>query len=533
LKSFQYFVNDEYDELIKLGGQNVPCFSKEKFEKKFPYQEDIRIVGEILDEQDQLSEIPADNGKAQRILNIADDSFSVKKYNTENRLFKFDKYYIQVSEDSFVVVLGSRVLPLLLLALVFLTVVLFISFMISNNGSDITHTQTDATTNATEQGGTKSTEDATKETKPDIEPIEKADFTVSGFVVCDGEKIADAIVTIVSGDSIIGQTLTDANGSFVLEDIPDGLYQLIIEKDSRRVTYGYIIQKDILNETFELPIGDVQAIVKSKNKFTPAISVNNLNEEAELLAADLEEGQELYLTLNVDVIDNPPEEEALLIRENSGEMTLTFFDMNLIKEVLAVSKDPIITQLYQTSNVLEIIVPYDSSKDLDTRVFRYHSGEVKVFDTLSDRPTGNFQDGTVFMTSSYICIYTNKFSTYAIGSASSNTVRKGDVVMSYSDKVTLSLETEKIAVQFALSSLSTHNALVQVQIKGKDNNYTIGKSGIVTPGMQVSRVDLLQDMKAYLKAGTYEGLLFVQYLDEKGNAMDTQASLPVTIFVKK
>ena len=71
-----------------------------------------------------------------------------------------------------------------------------------------------------------------------------------------------------------------------------------------------------------------------------------------------------------------------------------------------------------TTNLMEIIIPYDMTGKSNITVYRNHGGSTTAFRQLSTRPvSGAATDGTYYLdtTNHLIYVYTQKFSTYAIG----------------------------------------------------------------------------------------------------------------------
>ena len=75
-------------------------------------------------------------------------------------------------------------------------------------------------------------------------------------------------------------------------------------------------------------------------------------------------------------------------------------------------------EMSTTTNLMEIIIPYNMTGKSNITVYRNHNGSATAFRQLSTRPvSGAATDGTYYLdtTNHLIYVYTQKFSTYAIG----------------------------------------------------------------------------------------------------------------------
>ena len=72
-------------------------------------------------------------------------------------------------------------------------------------------------------------------------------------------------------------------------------------------------------------------------------------------------------------------------------------------------------QLTETSNVIELVIPFDFSGKTGIRLYRYHVGEAQALKESSNSESA--EDGTFRLDrqNGLIYVYTDKFSTYAIG----------------------------------------------------------------------------------------------------------------------
>ena len=98
------------------------------------------------------------------------------------------------------------------------------------------------------------------------------------------------------------------------------------------------------------------------------------------------------------------------------------------------------TEVDSTATVMEIVVPYSFKGKEFVTVYRYHDGAAGVLQESDTKADGTFR---LDRENGLICIYTNKFSTYAIGYTQcynlSGAVRYGR----YTGEITISLLDEQ------------------------------------------------------------------------------------------
>lgn len=104
----------------------------------------------------------------------------------------------------------------------------------------------------------------------------------------------------------------------------------------------------------------------------------------------------------------------------------------------------------------------------------------------------------------------------------------GAVSLSYGSNVSIILSNETAALLFANPAKSTKDMVVQVVIQ----DTVLVQSGRLTPGNQVTTLDLLEGAADMLSPGGYEGKLVVLYYDEdSGEKSIVNTEIPVTISV--
>lgn len=104
----------------------------------------------------------------------------------------------------------------------------------------------------------------------------------------------------------------------------------------------------------------------------------------------------------------------------------------------------------------------------------------------------------------------------------------GSVSLTYSRDVEIDLSEGKAKLLFANPSKSNQDMLLQIVIR----NTVILQSGLLSPGYQVTTLDLFDNAK--LSCGTYEGKFVVYYYQtETGEKAMLSTEIPLTITVKE
>lgn len=103
----------------------------------------------------------------------------------------------------------------------------------------------------------------------------------------------------------------------------------------------------------------------------------------------------------------------------------------------------------------------------------------------------------------------------------------GAVSLTYSKNVEIDLSERKVKLLFANPSKSNQDMMLQIVIE----DTVILQSGLISPGYQVTALDLDDDIK--LTNGTYDGEFIVYYYQkDTGEKAMLNTEIPLTITVK-
>ena len=107
----------------------------------------------------------------------------------------------------------------------------------------------------------------------------------------------------------------------------------------------------------------------------------------------------------------------------------------------------------------------------------------------------------------------------------------GAVSLSYSNKVSVDLNTKELTLYFQNPTKSTHNMVLEVIITQNDKEIIIAKSDMLPVGYAIYKLKLQDDIK--LLKGGYNGKFNILYYDEvtqEKAAVNTD--IPITIAVE-
>ena len=150
------------------------------------------------------------------------------------------------------------------------------------------------------------------------------------------------------------------------------------------------------------------------------VTVDGLGEVAE------EINKNIVLTIKVEAADaNDTEQTA--IKGQAGSRTLEFLDITLKDDGGNSVEVP-------QSTVLEIAIPFTVGNKQNITVYRHHNGTAAAFTALNTKPAADARtDATFYVDSANNCIYvyTNQFSTYAIGYTVPSSATAGSYTPTY------------------------------------------------------------------------------------------------------
>ena len=149
---------------------------------------------------------------------------------------------------------------------------------------------------------------------------------------------------------------------------------------------------------------DYTGTVSPEDGTVENVTADGLEEVAE------EVNKHIVLSVKVEAAASDDTEQTA-IKEQAGSRTLEFLDITLKDDGGNSVEVP-------QSTVLEIAIPFTVGNKQNITVYRHHNGTAAAFTALNTKPDADGRtDGTFYVDSenNKIYIYTNQFSTYAIG----------------------------------------------------------------------------------------------------------------------
>ena len=252
------------------------------------------------------------------------------------------------------------------------------------------------------------------------------DSTVSVKLVRGSTELQSDSVTISSG-----------TGTASFAGVPAGTYNIVVKQGDKTVTAAVVITTASENVTVTIPSTDTSSVLKVEEDARPVV-VDGLDAEAESKAQD---GSTVTVEMNVskqedqELSANATEEQRetqAAIESIKEEMDKTdplaaneereveYMNIDLTKTVTPSGGSGQKTPLTETTNVIAVLIPFDmTGKNIASlNLFRYHDGKATALAKHSGngKPTTTYADGSFYvdLLNSFIYLYTNQFSTYAI-----------------------------------------------------------------------------------------------------------------------
>lgn len=244
-------------------------------------------------------------------------------------------------------------------------------------------------------------------------------YGISGTVYAyDGATTASGVtVKLMKGDTQVASTTsaTDGTGKYSFTGIAPGVYNIVAEKDNTTQTTLVIVTNH--NETDKnvtLPQSKVNSKLTVNGADTPDVVAGGLDKEAAAVKAENSSATLVKVEMTVESKSSAavdPTDKTNIGTVASGK-TLEYLDIKVIKTV-----DGNEDAITKTENMMEIVIPYDMTGKSNITVYRNHSGSAAPFTQLNTLPGSGAADGTYYLdtVNHLIYVYTQKFSTYAIG----------------------------------------------------------------------------------------------------------------------
>ena len=279
---------------------------------------------------------------------------------------------------------------------------------------------------------------------------EKDWVTFSGTLYQDdGETaVSDAVVTLMKGNSKVDYVITAKDGKYEFI-VPAGVYSMVTEYGQNTSTSMVTLFSD-KNQDAEMHGGKTESYldVKSGGDSVFTVAVEGLGDEASYIrkAGNISDDINISVLMTVESKTAASALNAKAISSFAKNKSLVFFDANIEKTVGSTT-----TVLNETANVLEIAVPYKKAGKRGLSVYYCDGGGVRTLKESSSKKDGTYfadkENGVVY-------IYSNRFSTFAIGYTPYYKVQSNASLGSFKGTVTVTVTDEEGAAVLRLKNIA-------------------------------------------------------------------------------
>ena len=313
-------------------------------------------------------------------------------------------------------------------------------------------------------------------------------YKITGKVISEQEgKIT---VKLVQGNNTFGKTETNEANEFALNGVPAGTYNLVITqgeitKEITKTVAVIITDGDRDLGEITMPSGNSSSVIDVKSVETPAIVVGGLDELAE---NEIVEDRKVKVAIAIEAQNETQAGEAgeAIVKESRAQ-NAEFIDFTVTKAITNNGVEESVETMTETSNVLELIIPFNFSGKSGIKLHRFHNGEVQ---NLEQAKGEEVKDGTYTLDqkNGFIHVFTSKFSTYAItySNYSGSFVSDFEPVIKDTEHGTVTVEPQKAQAGKEIVITATPDAgykLAELTVKdasGKEIELTKNDDGTYT-----------------------------------------------------
>ena len=217
----------------------------------------------------------------------------------------------------------------------------------------------------------------------------------------NGTAAIGATVKLMKGATQTAEATTDAQGKYSFSGVAPGQYNLVATYDKKTSTTLVTVDSGDGKWDIKMPADGVGSVLELTGKNTPAVLVGGLDAEAEAKT----NGGPGKVIMTVESKKEAAAANAAAIKAAAKGKKLEYLEINIKKGTGGSTP-----ALLETTNLLTIIIPFNTTGKKDVAVYRYHNGQVDTLPTTADSSGEYFEKGTDSIT-----LHVKKFSTYAIG----------------------------------------------------------------------------------------------------------------------
>ena len=265
----------------------------------------------------------------------------------------------------------------------------------------------------------------------------------------DGTTALDGVtVTLVKGNQTVDSVITADGGKYQFT-VSAGVYNIIAEYETGSVTVLATVtektQKDII-----MPDGKTESALNigADDETYFGVAVGGLDAEASSVrkADNVANDKTVSVVMTVEQKVEETAANADLILSFAKNKSLKFIEIKVEKTI-----DSVTTVIDETINVLEIVVPYEKAGKKDIAVYRCHGNSVEELTRSDSKESGTF---SVDAENGLVYIYTNRFSTYAIGYTPYYSVNGAVLLGSFGGTATVTLLNDTDGTSFTFENVA-------------------------------------------------------------------------------
>ena len=302
-------------------------------------------------------------------------------------------------------------------------------------------------------------------------------------------------VTLCQGNTVLFTKITDASGKYDFH-APAGSYNIVAEKEGKTMTQlvnvtdhneqvgEIILPYQNVSSELTIPDGTPDIVVGGLDEEVVESNPNATSNETHItLSMTVEQKEDVTSSEAPEYAELKAEQEEIKTKAGGQKENLTFLKIDLTKVITGdgAGSEPVTT----TTNLLKIIIPFETSGRQAFKVYRYHGSDVDVLTT-----TTNADGEYIEISTGSIIIHAKKFSTYAIGytvpassggytptyaitveKAEHGTIKANRTYASYGSTVTITTEPEDGYVLSGLTVTDSQGNKIEATDKG-DGTYT-------------------------------------------------------------
>lgn len=251
--------------------------------------------------------------------------------------------------------------------------------------------------------------------------------SISGTVTDNTGLGTGITVTIEAGNTVIASMTGLANGStFEFVSVPDGVYNLVANNGSYRVTKIVTVRDGKAVDNVNMTIEKKQSVVQVATVGTPDVAVGGLNElfgNADIYTSEDEQAVAAGGTVEIRLVAEAQEQADLgqdeteqILEAANGQTIGMYLDLTLVKTVYDSAGNELDqTRLTDVGTLIEVVIPMPENLRgiSNLAIYRLHEGVAEPIPVGAQN--ANAYGEYCEIGEDYITLHVSRFSVYAVG----------------------------------------------------------------------------------------------------------------------